>query len=81
MILIAISHGRKSSVIAIRELLYTNLDSDSIIPKNIKIAYGNKKKRGLLSQTPQEFKDQEIKRLKTSKFEHQFCGTKPDTEP
>lgn len=80
MILIAISHGRKSSVIAIRELLYTNLDSDSIISKNIKLPTAIKK-RGLLSQTPQGFKDQEIKRLKTSKFEHQFCGTKPDTEP
>ncbi len=80
MILIAISHRRKSSVITIRELLYTNLDSDNIISKNIKIAYGNKK-RGLLSQTPQGFKDQEVKRLKTSKFKHQFCGTKADTEP
>lgn len=80
MILIAISHRRKSSVITIRELLYTNLDSIAIISKYKKLPTAIKK-RGLRKQTPQGFKDQEVKRLKTSKFKHQFCGTNADTEP
>ena len=80
MILIAISHGRKSSVIVIRELLYTNLDSDIIISKNIKLPTAIKK-RGLLSQTPQGFKDQEIKRLKIPKCKYQSCGRHTEAEP
>lgn len=80
MILIAISHRRKSSVITIRELLYTNLDSDSIISKNIKIAYGNKKE-GFAFANPSRIQGSRNQRLKTSKFKHQFCGTKADTEP
>ena len=80
MILIAISHKRKSSVIAILELPYTNLDSITIISKYKKLPTAIKK-RVCFRKPSQGFKDQEFKRLKTSKFKHQFCGTKADTEP
>ncbi len=80
MILIAISHRRKSSVIAIPELLYTNLDPIAIISKYKKLPTAIKK-RVCFRKPSQGFKDQEFKRLKTSKFKHQFCGTKADTEP
>jgi hypothetical protein len=64
MILIAISHRRKSSVIAILELLYTNLDSIAIISKYKKLPTAIKK-RVCFRKPSQGFKDQEFKRLKT----------------
>lgn len=80
MILIAISHRRKSSVITIRELLYTNLDSITIIPKYKKLPTAIKK-RVCFRKPSQGFKDQEIKRLKIPKSKYQPCGRHTEAEP
>ncbi len=76
MILIAISHRRKSSVIAIPELLYTNLDSIAIISKYKKLPTAIKK-RGFAFANP--LKDSRIKKSKDSRPQRASINLAEDT--
>ena len=78
--LIAISHRRKSSVITIRELLYTNLDSLVSISNIKNIRRPSAKKKTARKRAVQGFKGQGIKRIKIPRPKD-HSGRNPETEP
>ena len=78
--LIVISHRRKSSVIVIRELLYTNLDSLVSISNIKNLRRPSAKRKTARKRAVQGFKNQGNKRIKSPRSKD-HSGRNPETEP